>query len=142
MKSKKRKKKKGLALFMDGKICPYCGDETLLVEDEEIYNQSYGGMAFVCWPCGAWVGCHKGTDKALGRLANKELRAAKILAHDYFDKLWRRKQKEIKNKHIARSKAYKWLAKEMDIDKKHTHIGMFNVEQCEKVVLLCKPYIK
>ena len=32
-------------------------------------------MIYICKPCDAYVGVHKGTDKALGRLANKELRS-------------------------------------------------------------------
>jgi len=64
-------------LVLLGWSCPYCGAPTKLVDDTEIYGRSYGTSCYVCKPCGAWVGCHKGTDKALGRIANKELRELK-----------------------------------------------------------------
>lgn len=140
-----KKNKIKLPLFMDGKMCPYCGDESQLVDDEEIYAKSYGGKCYVCWPCVAWVGCHTGTKKALGRLANKELRQAKIEAHAHFDLLWKKKQRVARTKYgknNARSLAYKWLSEKMGTPPLITHIGMFNVEQCQQVVKLCKPYIR
>lgn len=76
-------------LVLLGWSCPYCGNPTKLVEDTQIYGRSYGTKCYVCEPCGAWVGCHKGTDKALGRVANKELRQLKHQAHEAFDPLWK-----------------------------------------------------
>lgn len=137
-----KKKRKEIPLIFTGKICPYCGDETQLLSDEEVYGQSYGGKCWVCWPCAAWVGCHKGTDKALGRLANKELRDAKQRAHAYFDILWRAKMKKGYSKTKARRLAYTWLSEELKIPFHLTHIGMFNLNECKRVVELCRPYLK
>jgi hypothetical protein len=87
-------------------------------------------------PCDAWVGTHKNspTHAPLGRLANAELRAAKRAAHAAFDPLWKGGQ-------MSRSKAYALLAQKMGIDPKDSHIGMFDVEQCKTVILLCTPVI-
>ena len=63
-----------------GKICPYCGKPTEYVDSSIIYGRSYG-MIYLCRDCRAYVGVHKGTDQALGRLANAELREAKKEAH-------------------------------------------------------------
>ena len=35
---------------------------------------------------------------------------------------------------MTRDKAYKWLSKEIGLPKEQTHIGMFEKEQCEKVM--------
>ncbi len=55
--------------ILSGKICPYCGNRTEYVDSSVIYGRSYG-MIYLCWDCMAYVGVHKGTDRALGRLAN------------------------------------------------------------------------
>lgn len=72
--------------ILTGKICPYCGKPTEYVDSSVIYGYSYG-MIYLCRDCRAYVGVHKGTDLALGRLANAELREAKKEAHFYFDQI-------------------------------------------------------
>ena len=59
-----------------GKLCPYCKKETEYKDSSIIYGKSYG-MVYICSTCDAYVGVHKGTDKALGRLADKKLRELK-----------------------------------------------------------------
>lgn len=127
--------------MLEGKVCPYCFSETKYVNSSEVYKKSYG-MIYLCRPCNAWVGA-KGSGQALGRLANKELRQAKMQAHAYFDQLWVRKiMKDGLKKGHARAKAYKWLAEKMGIDRKLCHMGMMDVAQCKQVVEICKPYYK
>lgn len=132
-----------------GLICPYCNRATEYVDSEVIYGKSYG-MIYLCKPCDAYCGVHKegeNKDKALGRLANKELREAKKQAHFYFDqiartglinKIWKEFIPEISN----RNKAYLWLSKQTGIEKELCHIGMMDVEQCKKVVEICMPLVK
>lgn len=127
--------------MLNGKTCPYCRKPSEFVDSEVIYGKSYG-MIYLCKPCDAYVGVHKGSKQALGRLANKELREWKKRAHDYFDNLWRRKMKQGFSKTKSRHAAYKWLSDTMGIPPKRTHIGMFDVEQCREVVELCKPFQK
>lgn len=129
-------------------LCNYCGDHTDYVDSSEVYSRSYG-MIYLCKPCNAWVGVHKNTDKPLGRLANSALRDWKKKAHAAFDPLWKRKleirQKERGSdykKAYARGSGYKWLGKQMGIDSKDCHIGMFDIEQCKRVVEICSPYNK
>jgi len=123
-----------------GKICPYCNGESVFVDSEEVYGKSYG-MIYLCRPCKAWVGVHKGTSDALGRLANSELREGKKEAHFYFDKLWNHKIQQGLKKSLARTRAYKWLSEELDVARTETHIGYFDLEMCKKVVNLCKPIV-
>ena len=72
-------------LIFTGKICPYCGKETELIDSAEVYHGVSYGWMYICRPCDAYVGCYKGTKKALGRLANAELRKYKHEAHGVFD---------------------------------------------------------
>jgi len=109
--------------------CDYCGRPAKLVDSSLVYGKSYG-MIYYCAPCRAWVGVHKGTTKPLGRLANKELREWKKAAHAAFDPLW-------KGGKMKRNAAYTWLAKQMGLPVKRTHIGMFDINECKKVVKIC-----
>jgi hypothetical protein len=109
-----------------GKVCPYCKQDTVFTDSAAVYGRSYG-MIYWCKPCGAYVGVHKGTSNALGRLANKELRELKKKAHAAFDPLW-------KDKFMSRDVAYKWLSNKLNIPLEFTHIGMFGEDTCKKVI--------
>lgn len=130
--------------ILTGKICPYCGSVTEYVDSAIVYGKSYG-MIYICKPCDAYVGVHKGTDNALGRLANAELRHWKKEAHAHFDpiaktdlinRIWPEFIPDTSN----RTKAYIWLSGKMEIDVKYCHIGMFDIDQCKKVVEICNKY--
>ena len=76
-------------LIIKGKVCPYCFNKSERVDSIIIYGRSFGNI-YLCRTCGAYVGTHHGDKKALGRLANSELRQCKKLAHKYFDTLWKK----------------------------------------------------
>ena len=123
--------------------CPYCGLPANLVDSSVIYGTSYG-LAWVCsgFPeCDSYVGCHKGTANPLGRMADKELRFAKIHAHAAFDRLWKAKMRIDKcSKGRARGAGYEWLAKKLEIPASECHIGMMDTTLCRKVVEVCRRY--
>lgn len=125
--------------------CRYCQTPAVLTRYGDVdypYFVDYGPI-WVCAPCRAWVGCHPGTEKALGRLANAELRKAKQEAHAAFDRLWQRKiKKEQCSKSYARKAGYRWLSEQLGIPFKKTHIGYFDVEQCRRVVEVCTNFRK
>jgi len=115
--------------------CPYCGKPSQRVTGEIIYphrRDLWSKKFYQCAPCRAYVGCHPKSDKPLGRLANAELRRAKMDAHRAFDPIW-------KNKSKSRSEAYAWLARQLDIPGEECHIGMFDVDMCRRVVDICSP---
>lgn len=114
--------------------CPYCGEHAQLVSGKEIYPHRpdlHALPIYACLPCEAYVGCHPGTMKPLGRLANAELRKAKMAAHTAFDPIWKSGQ-------MKRKQAYRWLAELLGIEVNDCHIGEFDVEMCRKVVSLCR----
>lgn len=127
------------------KICPYCGRPPVLVSSHVKYGDDFG-LIYLCHPCDAWVGVHKGTHLSLGRLANADLREAKKLAHLYFDKIaktglinqiWPKIIPNTSN----RSKAYLWLSEQMNIPVEFCHIGMFDIDECYQVVDICQPFV-
>ncbi len=115
--------------------CPYCGKRAELVNSEDVYGRDYGHRIYICWPCNAYVGCHKDTDRPLGRLANAELRSMKIQAHAAFDPLWQSGQ-------MKRKAAYAWLAEQMNRPVKQTHIGYFDVTECREVIRIVDKFRK
>lgn len=118
--------------ILAGNICPYCGRPTELVDSAEVYHGYSFGPIYICRPCDAYVGCHKGTTRALGRVANAELRYWKHQAHEAFDKLWKGDTKV-----MDRGMCYEFLSEELEIPPEYTHIGMFKVETCKRVVEIC-----
>ena len=112
--------------------CPYCGKRAEFVDSAEIYHGKSYGMIYLCRQCDAYVGCHGNGDTPKGRLANAELRRWKIAAHAAFDPLW----KYGKFKH-RRNAAYAWLAGKMGLPQEKTHIGMFDVAECQRVIGIC-----
>lgn len=119
---------------MSDLLCPYCGKAASLVGGINIYPHRPDlaeKKFYQCAPCDAYVGCHPGTTNPLGRLADAELRKAKMAAHAAFDPLWKEGNKK-------RGSAYAWLCDQLGIEKKDCHIGMFDVEMCRRVVEVCR----
>lgn len=115
--------------------CPYCQKAAEHVKGRTLYptrlELAYKDF-WRCAPCKAWVGCHARTTHPLGRLANAQLRKAKQAAHAALDPLW------LSGPKGKRSLVYKRLAAAMGLPESECHIGMFDIEQCERVVKLCK----
>ena len=122
--------------------CPYCGEPAKLVTGEVIYPRRkdlHSKKFWSCQPCDAYVGCHSANRYTnfedtwpLGRLANGELRAAKMKAHAAFDPLWQA------GVFKSRSRAYNWLADKLNLSTAECHIGMFDANTCRRVVEVCK----
>ena len=75
-------------------ICRYCGGIVRLVPAESVYGDSAvrlglkGEKLYQCQNCNARVGCHRGTIRPLGDLANEVLRLKRIETHQVFDTYW------------------------------------------------------
>ncbi|MGL4631546.1 MAG: zinc-finger-containing protein [Leadbetterella sp.] len=120
-------------LILEGKICPYCRIESILLDSSVVYKSSYG-MIYFCPNCKSYCGCHKGTNKSLGRIANRELREMKKDAHRYFDFIW-------ESGIMSRRDAYRKLSIYLGLPIEYTHIGMFSTETCKKVIEFSKEII-
>ena len=118
-------------------ICRYCGGKIRVVPAEQIYGKAAAERLNLqteyihqCQNCNARVGCHKGTKRPLGSVANETLRLKRMETHHVFDSFWRRKG-------MTRTQAYRWLAKKLDLPVKRTHIGGFEMDQCQMTIDLC-----
>lgn len=113
-------------------LCDYCRKPAKFCDSKIVYGKSRG-MIYYCGDCNAYVGVHKGTDIPRGRMANAELRYWKREAHAAFDPLWQ--YGRFKG---FRNVAYGWLARRMNLPMDKTHISLFDVAQCKKVVSICR----
>ena len=118
-------------------ICRYCGGIVRLVPAESVYGDSAVRLGlkseklYQCQNCNARVGCHKGTVRPLGDLANEVLRLKRIETHQVFDAYWTERG-------MSRTQAYRWLAKKMHLPERKAHIGGFEMHQCQKLIDLCR----
>lgn len=119
-------------------ICRYCGGIVRLVPARMIYGAEAAKrlklereMIYQCQNCNARVGCHKGTTRPLGNLANEVLRLKRMETHQVYDAFWKRSG-------MTRTQAYKWLAEQMNLTEDRAHIGSFEMDQCQMVIELCK----
>ena len=118
-------------------ICRYCGGVIKLIPAKMVYGESTrrlgmeGEYLYQCQNCNARVGCHKGTTRPLGNVANEVLRLKRMEAHRVFDALW-------KSGRMTRTGAYRWLAGELHLRPDRAHIGGFEMDQCQKVIELCE----
>lgn len=125
--------------------CPYCSKPAVFKPSSaHVYHGRDYGPIYECAPCEAWVGCHDGTDAPLGRLADAELRKAKMAVHAAFDPIWKARYERKHavdpkyKKGMARGGRYKRLAELMGIPREECHIGMFDLTRCAAAVMVCK----
>ena len=73
--------------------------------------------------CDSYVGVHPGTENALGTLANAELRAERVKAHGWIDRIWRGKRTP------TRKEVYQLIAQAIGV--RHFHVA-----QCDLPMLV------
>jgi len=125
--------------YYNGSNCYYCRVPTDYVDSIEVYQKSYG-FIFLCRKCGSYVNTHNGQDQAFGFTANKVLRDARHNAHLMFDPLVQSKVDAGMKRKLAQTKAREWLSKQLNIDVSECHMGMMELDRCNKVIELCKPF--
>ena len=114
--------------------CPYCGREAKYVSGVGVYphRPDLDSLRFWrCTPCEAWVGCHRGTSRPLGELADRETRHARLRAHAIFDPLWKATGSNPRPP-LRRRAAYLMLADELGRDV--VHIADMDATEARAVV--------
>lgn len=107
--------------------CPECGAD-LVFKATGKFGPFYG---CVNWPkCN---GAHSAHDDGtpMGVPADQATRTKRREAHNSFDSLrielcWSRRH------------SYAWLAARMNLSSVKCHIGRFNINQCEQVIVICE----
>ena len=82
---------------------------------------------------------HQATGEPMGTPATKEVRAARIRAHEAFDTLWKKRSPWQKAAPpMKRTAAYAWMQRALNLSKDAAHIGLFTVDQCEALIVAVK----
>lgn len=121
---------------MPAPTCPYCGEPTKRLTGAELYGpfRSRGFEERVFWNCSecdAYVGCHPGTETALGTPAKAPLRKLRSQVHAALDPLWRGSARK-----RMRAEAYGYLAKALAIDPSDCHVGLFDEARCQEALAI------
>lgn len=113
------------------KTCNLYQGKVKYAGNDIIYGKKHGsGYCYFCTACKAYVGTHRGNPrKAMGILANEEMRAWKIRCHELFDSFWKEPGHKGKRR---RSQLYIRLAGEMRIPAKECHFGYFDLNQLKQ----------
>ena len=124
--------------FKDQRLEFYCGGAVRLVSASKVYGPAAAARLgierqsfYQCQNCNARVGCHPGSTRPLGNLANEALRMKRMETHHVFDSFW-------KERGMSRTQAYKWMAKKMRLSEELAHIGGFEIDRCQKLIKLCE----
>lgn len=118
-------------------ICVECGKRGLIASGKTAYPDQplkHGKIYFVC-PCGAMVGCHPGTGIPAGRPASGETRYLRAIAHKAFDAIWSNNgtRTRLASGH-ARTRAYKWLARQLGIEPHACHFGFMGRDELKRAL--------
>ncbi len=121
------------------KRCNLCGGNVEYLSNSVIYGRKYGsGYCYRCQSCGAYVGTHKPCPrKAMGILANEEMREWKMKCHEIFDSFWKNKKKDRWKK---RNEMYLRLSREMNIPVEMCHFGYFDLEELRQAYQILKSW--
>lgn len=117
-----------------GLYCGRCETPTIL----RVTEDSESGITRIleCPKCKDNVRCHPGTDRGMGRIADRRTRKLRYKAHQWFDAIWKNKLKR------SRYNAYSWLTLRLDMNRDNVHFSLFSAEECEQSISICKEYIK
>lgn len=115
-------------------ICRYCGGKIIRTTTKALYPKGNEPI-YLCTMCNAYVGCYPGTTQPMGKVANTVLRLKRQETHRVFDQFWQERG-------WTRSTAYRWLARELHIPEKKAHIARMEMDECEKVIRLCRKHQK
>lgn len=107
--------------------CGECGSEMALRLGR--FGRFWGCARFP--ECKGVHGAHQKTGAPLGIPADAETRAARRRAHAWLDALW-------ETGLLTRPAAYRWMREAMRLSKEEAHIARFTVEQCDRLVELCR----
>ena len=125
---RQRRRKGGVPLEIPT-ICRYCGGAVRLVSASKVYGPAAAARLgierqsfYQCQNCNARVGCHPGSTRPLGNLANEALRMKRMETHHVFDSFW-------KERGMSRTQAYISL-----IDKREAEVLMLLYSEKESAV--------
>jgi hypothetical protein len=123
--------------------CADCGRRSDLVGGREIYPHRpdlFKLSFYLCPACpNSYIGCHLGTDSAIGKPGGPETRQAREAAREAFDPLWKAKATRDKIRPgKAREDGQKWLAPQLGLRPDDCQINLMDADTALRVVEICR----
>ena len=122
--------------------CPECtkqlGVPIAMVLRASRYGHFYGCSRFPL--CDMAHGAHP-NGAPMGKPGNKATRAARQVAHQWFDKLWKKDPGD-ERRVMGRTTAYAWMREALGMTKEEAHIANFDAPTCERLVELVKVHLE
>lgn len=130
--------------------CDACGALARLLTGDQKYPHRPDLASIKLWECtngacGAYVGCHDGTDNPKGTFAGPQLRALRMACHRLFDPLWQNylqaypeeSRPRSKLRRVQRLRAYEWLTEQLGLTEQ-AHIGQSDARRCEAILSIIR----
>jgi len=102
-------------------------------EPAALYRIHYTPV-WACRRCDTRVGCHEGTNRPLGVLADEQTRSLRRQVHGAFDHIWMEGERAGVARADARHRAYLWLARNLDLQPERCHVALFDAEMCDRAL--------
>jgi hypothetical protein len=123
-----------------GPRCMECGKcDASLVGGKAIYphrTDLYEKPFWLC-ACGAYCGCHPGTENPLGYPAGHDTRRARSALHRVLDPIWKN---AVSKKKKRRGQVYAYLSDSLGIPREETHSAMFDAPTCRRAMNALKKF--
>lgn len=111
--------------------CPEPGCGAAMQLRPSRFGLFYGCVRFPT--CRGTHGAHP-DGRPLGVPASTETKQARIRAHEAFDRLWR-------SGRMDRRSAYHWMQQVMGLTSAEAHIGRFDRDQCEQLIVKVEQFL-
>lgn len=107
-----------------------CGDCGAPMKLRTARKGRFDGKRF--WGCSTWPKCDSThgahpDGRPLGIPGDKATKAARIRAHEAFDKLWAGGE-------MSRGGAYRWMRRALGLTEEQAHIGRFTIADCDRLI--------
>lgn len=113
-------------------VCDECKSGKIELQSKRLMGLRLRGpwdLIWHCGDCGAYVGCHEGTDIPLGTMASRDTRHARYVAHKVLDPLWKGRRAI-----ATRPEVYAWISRYLALPPEKAHISMLNECQCNMLI--------
>lgn len=112
--------------------CPFCDSVAEIKTSQEFYGKDYDCCVWYCPKCtDVYVGTQKGSNKALGKMANKETRKFRKITHEELDY-------KFKNGSLKKNDLYTWISDKLDLSTEDAHIGNFSIDECKEIIKVAR----
>lgn len=117
--------------------CPTCRGSASIRPRSWIGHDS-GGNVLACdnYPdCDTYVGVHRYTLRPMGRMATREVRWKRSVAHTWIDQMWQ-------DYGYSRQQAYEWVAETLGLTDREAHVAKLSEGQLDTLIEAARAVVR